>query len=76
MNFFLTLQHFFNGFGKQRFPDKTCFPSSLIFFFQLMRFFLRKDFQRNVEDSIQMPEITKRNSNVHLIFGNTGLVVT
>ena len=38
-----------------------------------MRFFIfRKGFQKNVQDSIQMPDITKRNSNVHFSLGNTG----
>ena len=36
-----------------------------------MRLF-RKDFQRNVQHSIHMSDITKRNSNVHFILGNTG----
>ena len=31
-----------------------------------------KDFQRNLQDSIQMPDITKRNLIVHFILGNTG----
>ena len=54
------------------FKNNNCFPSILIFFFfQLMRLF-RKDFQRNVQHSIQMSDITKRNSNVHFILGNTG----
>ena len=42
-------------------------------FIQFMRLF-QKDFQRNVQHSIQMPDITERNSNVHFILGNTGHV--
>ena len=45
------------------------FPSILnLFFFQLMYLF-RKDFLRNVDDSIQTPDISKRNSNIHFISG-------
>ena len=36
-----------------------------------MRLF-RKDFQRNAQHSIQIPDITKRNPNVRFILGNTG----
>ena len=32
----------------------------------------RKDFHRNVQHSIHISDITKRNSNVHFILGNTG----
>ena len=35
-----------------------------------MRLF-RNDFQRNVQHSIHTSDITKRNSNVHFILGNT-----
>ena len=42
-------------------------------FFQLMNL-LQKDFQRNLQDSIQMADTTKRNSNGHFILGNTGHV--
>ena len=41
------------------------------FFFLLMRLFW-KDFQRNVQHSIHMSDVTKRNSNVLFILGNTG----
>ena len=51
--------------------SKNCFPSIFIFCFQLMHLFW-KDFQRNLQDFIQMPDITKRNLNVHVILGNTG----
>ena len=48
------------------FKNNNCFPSILNLFFQLMRLF-RNDFQRNVQHSIHMSDITKRNSNVHFI---------
>ena len=41
-----------------------CFPSIFL-----------KDFQRNLQDSIQMLDITKRNLNVHFIVGNIGHVL-
>ena len=31
-----------------------------------------KDFKRNLPDSIEIPDTTKRNLNVHFILGNTG----
>ena len=53
------------------FKNSNYFWSILnLFFFQLMRLF-RKDFQRNVQHSIQMLHITKRSSNVHFILGYT-----
>ena len=52
------------------FKNNNCFPS--IFFFQLITRHLQKDFQRNLQDSIQMPDITKTNSSVHFILRNTG----
>ena len=51
----------------------NCFPSILNLFLQLMHLF-RKDFQRNIQHSIKMLDITKRNSNVHFILGKTGHV--
>ena len=51
----------------------NCFPSISNLFFLLMRHFW-KDFQRNVQHFIHMPDITKRNPNVHFILGNTGHV--
>ena len=55
------------------FKNNNCFPSIFLnlFFFLLMCLFW-KNFQRNVQHSIHMSVITKRNSNVHFIFGNTG----
>ena len=55
------------------FKNNNSFPSilNLFFFGVLMRLF-RKDFQRNVQHSIHMWDITKRNLNVHFILGNTG----
>ena len=54
------------------FKNNNCFPSILnLFFFSSMCLF-RKDFQRNVQHSIHMLGITKRNLNVHFILGNTG----
>ena len=51
------------------FKNNNCFLSILnLFFFSVNA----KDFQRNVQHSIQMSFITKRNSNVHIILGNTG----
>ena len=46
------------------------FPSILNVFSVNASF--RRDFQRNFQDPIQMPNIAKRNSNVHFILGNTG----
>ena len=68
MNFSLhySIKYFKNN--NKLFPKH--FGSSF-FFFQLMRLF-RKDFQRNVQHSIQMLDITKRNSNVHFVLENTG----
>ena len=51
--------------------NNYCFPSILNLFFLLMCLF-RKDFQRNVQHSIHMSDITRRNLNVHFILGNTG----
>ena len=56
-------------FTLQHFKNDNCFPS--FFFFQLMSL-SRKDFQRNVQHSIRMPDITKGNSNIHFILGNRG----
>ena len=53
------------------FKNNNCFPSILNLFFLLMCLFW-KDFQRNVQHSIHMSDITKRNLNVHFILGNTG----
>ena len=36
-----------------------------------MRLF-RKDFFRDIDDSVQTPHISKRNSNIHFILGNAG----
>ena len=47
------------------------FPSILNLSFSLMRLF-RKDFLRDVDDSVQTPHISKRNSNIHFILGNAG----
>ena len=58
-------------YSNKYFKNNNCFPSILNFFFLLMRLF-RKDFQRNVQHSIHMSDITKRNSNVYFILGNTG----
>ena len=55
------------------FKNNNCFPSVVNLFFLLMRLF-GKDFQRNVQHSIHMLDITKRNLNVHFILGNTGHV--
>ena len=52
------------------FKNNNCFPS-ILNFFKLMRLFFGKDFLRNLQDSTQMLEITKRNLNVLFIFGNT-----
>ena len=61
----------FSLHGKiEYFKNNNCFPSILNLFFQLMRLF-RNDFQRNVQHSIHTSDITKRNSNVHFILGNT-----
>ena len=40
-----------------------------VFFFSVNASF-SEGFQRNVDDSIQMPDISWRNSNVHFILGN------
>ena len=62
------------------FKNNNYFPSILNLFSQLMRLF-RNDFPGNVQHSIHTSDNTKRNSNVHFIFGNTvhawpGLTVT
>ena len=52
----------------------TIFSQVVLFIFLLARVsvFFRKDFQRNLQDSIQMADIAKRNWHVHVILGNTG----
>ena len=52
------------------FKNDNGFPS-ILNLFRLMHLF-RNDFQRYVQDPVQMPDITKRNSNAHFILGNTG----
>ena len=59
------------NYSIKYFKNNDCFPSFYINF-SVYDFFFQKGFQKNVQDSIQMPDITKRNSNGHLILGNTG----
>ena len=54
------------------FKNNNCFPSILNLFFSLFIRLLQKDFQRRVQHSIHLSDITKRNSNVRFIPGNTG----
>ena len=63
--------NYFLHYSIKYFKHNNCFSSILNFFCQLMRLFW-KDFWRNDQDSIQMLDITKKNSNVHFILGNTG----
>ena len=51
--------------------NKLLFPKHFECFLHLMHLFW-KDFQRNVQHSIQMSDNTKRNLNVHFILGKTG----
>ena len=54
------------------FKDNNCFPSILNLFFFSVNASFSERFQRNVQHSIHMSDISKRNSNVHFILGNTG----
>ena len=53
------------------FKNNNCFPSILNLFFLLIILFW-KNFLWDVQDSIHISDITKRNSNIHFILGNTG----